>query len=83
MDTAGCPCKKSPDIGPFVAGGFVPEDMNDTLVRVARFDLGQKLGGTDPIDAQRFDKRRVEGLNVQSAMNIHATAPRRAENRWI
>ena len=53
MDTTSWPCKKSPDIGPFVVGGVVPDDMNDALVGVARFDLGQKLRGTDPINRMR------------------------------
>ena len=34
VDAAGCPCKKSPDIGPFVVGSVVPDDMNDALVGV-------------------------------------------------
>ena len=67
----------------FVVGGVVPDDMNDALVGVARFDLGQKLRGTDPIDGCGFDKRCVEGLEVHSSMNVHTTAPCRAENRWI
>ena len=65
VDTAGCPGKESPDIGPFVAGGVVPDDMNDALVGVALLDLGKKLDGTDPIDAQRFDKGCIEGLKVR------------------
>ena len=83
MDTAGCPCKKSPDIGPFMVGGVVPDDMNDALIGVVRFNLGQKLHRTDPIDAQRLNKGRIESLEVQGAMNVHAATPRRAENRWI
>jgi len=57
--------------------------MNDALVGVALLDLGQKLRGTDPINAQRFDKGCVKGFEVHSPMNVHATTPRRAENRWI
>jgi hypothetical protein len=29
-----------------MVGGVVPDDMNDALVGVARFDLGQKLHRT-------------------------------------
>jgi len=50
MDTASCPGKESSDIGPFVVGRVVPDDMNDALVGVARFDLTQKLCGTDTVD---------------------------------
>ena len=80
---ASCPGKEGPDIEPFVVGGVVPDDMNDALVGVARFDLGQKLCCTDPIDGCGFDKGCVEALKVHSAMNVHATTPCRAENRWI
>ena len=36
MDTTSCPGKESPDIGPFVVGGIVPDDMNDALVGAER-----------------------------------------------
>ena len=52
MDTASCPGEEGSDIGAFVVGRGVPDDMNDALVRVALFDLGQKLRGTDPIDGR-------------------------------
>ncbi|SUZ34145.1 hypothetical protein ROE7235_03928 [Roseibaca ekhonensis] len=83
MDTAGCPRKKSSDIRSFMVGGVVPDDVNDTLVGVALFDLGQKLHGTDPINGRGLDKRCVEGFEVHSPMNVHTTTSRRAENRWI
>jgi len=83
MDAACCLGREGPDIGAFVVGGIVPDVMNDALVGVALLDLGEKLGGTDPIDAQRFDKRCVEGLEVNSPMNVHTTTPCRAENCWI
>jgi hypothetical protein len=57
--------------------------MNDTLVWVARFDFGQKLHRNDPINRCGLDKRRIKSFEVQGAMNVHATKPRRAENRWI
>ena len=83
MDTAGCPGQKSPDIGPFVVGGIVPDDMNDALIGVARFDFGQKLHGTDPVDGCGLDKRCIEGLKVHGAMNVHTTPSCRAKSRLI
>jgi hypothetical protein len=62
MDTASCPGKESSDIGPFVVGSVVPDDMNDALIGVARFNLGQKLCCTDPINGYGLDKRCVEAL---------------------
>jgi hypothetical protein len=38
--------------------------MNDALVGVARFDLGQKLRGTDPIDGRGFDKSQKQFANA-------------------
>jgi hypothetical protein len=64
MDTASCPGKESSNIGPSVVGGVVPDDMNDARVRVARFDLGQKLGWTDPINGCGLDKRCIEVLKI-------------------
>ena len=62
VDTAGWSCQKSPDIRPFVVGGIVPNHMNDALVGVALFDLGEQLDGADPINCRRFDKGGIEGL---------------------
>ena len=38
------------DIGAFVVWGIVPNDVDDTFVRVSRLDLGEKLNGANPID---------------------------------
>ena len=83
MDTTSWPGKKSPDVWSFMVGGVVPDHMNDALVGVARFDLGQKLRGTDPINRCGLNKGRIEGLKVHSPMNVHTSTPRRAENRRI
>lgn len=87
MDAAGCLCKERPDIGPFVASRVVPDDMPDdrydARVGATRFDLGMKLHGTDPINAQRLDKRCIESLKVHSPMKGHTTTSRRVENCWI
>ena len=58
--------RKVSDIGPFVVGGVVPDHMNDALIGIARFDLGQKLHGTDPVHGCGLDKRRIEGFKVQA-----------------
>ena len=52
------------DIGAFVVWGIVPNDVNDTFVRVSRLDLGEKLNGANPIDGGWFNKGRVEGFRV-------------------
>ena len=64
MDTASCPGEEGSDIGPFVVGRVVPDDMNDALVSIARFDLGQKLCCTDPINGCGLDKRCIEVLKI-------------------
>ena len=38
------------NIGAFVVWGIVPNDVNDTFIRVPRLDLGEKLNGANPID---------------------------------
>ena len=43
------------DIGAFVVWGIVPNDVNDTFVRVSRLDLGEKLNGANPIDGEWLD----------------------------
>ncbi len=83
MDTASCPGEECSDIGPFVVGSAVPDDMNDALIGVKLLDLCQKLCSTDPINGCGLDKGRIEGFKVYSPMNVHTTAPCRAENRWI
>ena len=38
------------DIGAVVVWGIVPNDVNDTVIRVPSLDLGEKLDGANPID---------------------------------
>ena len=64
------------DIGALVVSGIVPNDVNDTLVRASRLDLGEKLNGANPISGGWLNKGRVEGFQVQSAVNVHAPTPR-------
>ena len=63
------------DIGAFVVWGIVQNDVNDTFIRVPRLNLGEKLNGANSIDGGWFNKGRVEGFQVQSTVNVHATAP--------
>ena len=63
------------DIGAFVVWGIVPNDVNDTFVRVPRLDLGENLNRANPIDGGWFNEGRVEGFQVQSTVNVHAPAP--------
>ena len=83
VDAAVFARQKSPDIRPFVVGGIVPDHMNDALVGVALFDLGEQLDGADPINCRRLDKGCIKGFEVHSAVNVYATAPRCAENRGV
>ena len=69
--------------GAFVVSGIVPNDVNDTFVRTSRLDLGEKLNGANPIDGGWFNKGRVEGFQVQSAVNVHTPTPRCRVNGWI
>ena len=71
------------DIGAFVVWGIVPNDVNDTFVRVSGLDFGEKLNGADPIDGGWFNEGRVKGFQVQSAVNVHAPTPRCRLNGWI
>ena len=71
------------DIGAFVVWGIVPNDVNDTFVRVSRLDLSEKLNGANPINGGWFNKGRVEGFQVQSAVDVHAPTPRCRLNGWI
>ena len=52
------------DIGAFVVWCIVPNDVNDTFVRVSGLDFGEKLNGADPIDGGWFNEGRVEGFQV-------------------
>ena len=64
------------DIGAFVVWGIVPNDVNDTFVRVSGLDFGEKLNGADTIDGRWLNEGRVEGFQVQSPVNVDAPAPR-------
>ncbi len=64
------------DIRAFVVSGIVPNDVNDTFVRVSRLDLGENLNRANPIDGGWLNKGRVEGFEIQSAVNSHAPTPR-------
>ena len=50
------------DIRAFVVWSIVPNDVNDTFVRVPLLDLGEKLNGANPIDGGWFNKGCVEGF---------------------
>ena len=71
------------EIGAFVVWSIVPNDVNDTFIRVPRLDLGEKLNGADTIDGGWFNEWRVKGFQVQSAVNVHAPTPRCRLNGWI
>ena len=75
--------QKRSDIGAFVVWGIVQNDVNDTFIRVPRLNLGEKLNGANSIDGGWFNKGRVEGFQVQSAVNVHAPTPRCRLNGWI
>ena len=49
--------------------------MNDVLVGVAGFDLGEKLRGADPIDGGRLNKRGIESFKVERTMDVDPSAP--------
>ena len=83
MDAAIWSGEESPDIRPFVIGGIVPDDMNDALVGIAGFNLGKKLRRADPVDGGWLDKGRVEGFEVERAMDIYASSTCRGRDPWI
>ena len=61
--------------GAFLVWGIVPNDVNDTFVRVPRFDLGEKLNGAYPIDGGWFKKRarrRFPGSERRECSRAHA-----------
>ena len=72
MDAAFWPCEKSPDIWPFVIGGVVPDNVDHSLVGIARLNLGEKLRCADTIDGSWLDKGRIEGFKIEHTMDIHA-----------
>ena len=77
MDTTILPCEKLSEIRPFVISGIVLDDMDQSLIRVACFNCGKKLCGANPIEGRWLDKGRVEGFEVDHAMDINtATACR-------
>ena len=72
MDTTLGPGEEFPDIRPFVIGCIVPDYIDQSLVRIALFDLGQKLCCADPINGGGLDKGCIEGFQIDRAMDIHA-----------
>ena len=79
VDTAGRPCQEGSDIGPFVLGGSVPDDINDALIGVGRLDFGQKLHGTGPMagsTARRRAHRSFQGSRQYECPHNHATRGR-------
>ena len=63
------------DIGAFVVWGIVPNDVNDTFVRVSSLDFGEKLNGADTIDGGWFKKRarrRFPGSERRECSRAHA-----------
>ena len=64
------------DVGAIVVWGIVPNDVNDTFVRVSGLDFGEKMNGADTIDGGWFNEGRDEGFQVQSPVNVDAPAPR-------
>jgi len=75
VDAALWSCQESPDIRPFVTGRVIPDDVDDAFVGIADLDFGEKLRGADPVDGDWLDKRRVKGLKVQCAMEVHPATP--------
>ena len=52
------------DIGAFVVRGIVPNNVNDTFVRVSGLDFGEKLNRSDPIDGGWLNEGRIKGFQV-------------------
>ena len=69
VDAAVWPCEEFANVWPFVVSGVVPDHMDEALVRVARLNPGEKLRGADPVDGGWIDKRCIEALKVERAMN--------------
>ena len=46
--------------------GIVPNDVNDTFVRVSGLDLGEKLNRADTIDGDWFNEGRIKVFQVQA-----------------
>ena len=66
--------QERPDIGPFMAGRVILDDVDQVLVGIAGLDLGEKRCGTGAADSRRLDARRVEGFRVRRATEIHPSA---------
>ena len=49
--------------------------MDEAFVEVARLDLGQKLHCAHPVHSGRLNKGRIEGFQVERAMDVHTPAP--------
>ena len=55
-------------------GGIVPDNMDQSLVRVAGFNLGEKLCSSDPINGCWLDKGCADGFEFDRAMDINPAA---------
>ena len=83
MNATVCPRQGCSYIRAFVVWGIVPSEVDGTFIRVPRLDLDEKLNGANPINGGWFNKGRVEGFQVQSAVDVHAPTPRCCLNGWI
>lgn len=83
VDPAPGPCEKRPDVWSFMVGGVVPDHMNDALVGVAGFNLGEKLRCTDPIDSGWLDKGGIESFKVERTVDIDPSAPCGGLHCWV
>ena len=83
VDAAVWSGKESPDIRSFMIGGIVPDNMDQSLVRVASFNFGKKLRRADPVDGGWLDKGRIEGFKIERTMDIHAAPACRGRDPWI
>ena len=58
-----------------VVSSIVPDDIDDASEGITRIKLGEKLRRADPVHGGRLDKGRIEGFQVESAMDVHAHTP--------
>ena len=83
MNTTVFARQKRSDISVFVKWSIVLNDVNNTFIRISHLDLGEKLKGAKPIDGGWFNKGRVEGFQVQSALNVHVAAALCRLHGWV
>ena len=57
--------------------------MDDALVGVAGFNLGEKLCSANPIDGGWLDKRGVESFKIERAVDVDASAPCGGFYCWV